>query len=572
MTASSAHDSWRRDNERGLTLAADGDWSEASAAFAAAADSLARSLPSDTRGVHEPLALVLSNLGQAYFRVGRVDDAMQQAQRACALRVAIAGEDGMPVARSRMDLAVMLATAGRLEEATALVQRAIAGIEHRVGEDDARLSIVLENAARIALASGAPANAEPLLIRLHALLDAHELSTSRAEQLLGRVAHARARQAVTESAPVVSTEVAAQAADVSVESVAVPVVEPTPHAATEAIVADESLAAFDDDDALSRVYAHATIAEQEEWEDQPLRDAVAVTDILLRTTPSGVPIIPPSPTLEPPIVVEDVSTADVAELMLDTMDLTDVLPAPSLLTPDADFLLSIEPDTVDSPLTALSLELTDVDVLAPVVADAPDSVSAQAKAVTPLADDTEFDLELAFDDPPAVFMSASSPQAPSAPSAAPVPPPSLQPPTPAGLMLDFAVEHGMADEAEPVLQRPPISSPIPDALDMAPLDPPAPAKMPQTQIVSAGSSADIPPIADIVQTAPPSADAARGMSGSISSRPTQPTDQRPVRRTAEERIVMPAAATPSKGKGGLIAIVAGVVVVAGAAAAFFLLR
>lgn len=572
MTASSAHDSWRRDNERGLTLAADGDWSEASEAFAAAADSLARSLPSDTRGVHEPLALVLSNLGQAYFRVGRVDDAMQQAQRACALRVAIAGEDGMPVARSRMDLAVMLATAGRLEEATALVQRAIAGIEHRVGEDDARLSIVLENAARIALASGAPANAEPLLIRLHALLDAHELSTSRAEQLLGRVAHARARQAVTESAPVVSTEVAAQAADVSVESVAVPVVEPTPHAATEAIVADESLAAFDDDDALSRVYAHATIAEQEEWEDQPLRDAVAVTDILLRTTPSGVPIIPPSPTLEPPIVVEDVSTADVAELMLDTMDLTDVLPAPSLLTPDADFLLSIEPDTVDSPLTALSLELTDVDVLAPVVADAPDSVSAQAKAVTPLADDTEFDLELAFDDPPAVFMSASSPQAPSAPSAAPVPPPSLQPPTPAGLMLDFAVEHGMADEAEPVLQRPPISSPIPDALDMAPLDPPAPAKMPQTQIVSAGSSADIPPIADIVQTAPPSADAARGMSGSISSRPTQPTDQRPVRRTAEERIVMPAAATPSKGKGGLIAIVAGVVVVAGAAAAFFLLR
>lgn len=572
MTASSAHDSWRRDNERGLTLAADGDWSEASEAFAAAADSLARSLPSDTRGVHEPLALVLSNLGQAYFRVGRVDDAMQQAQRACALRVAIAGEDGMPVARSRMDLAVMLATAGRLEEATALVQRAIAGIEHRVGEDDARLSIVLENAARIALASGNPANAEPLLIRLHALLDAHELSTSRAEQLLGRVAHARARQAVTESAPVVSTKVAAQAADVSVESVAVPVVEPTPHAATEAIVADESLAAFDDDDALSRVYAHATIAEQEEWEDQPLRDAVAVTDILLRTTPSGVPIIPPSPTLEPPIVVEDVSTADEAELMLDTMDLTDVLPAPSLLTPDADFLLSIEPDTVDSPLTALSLELTDVDVLAPVVADAPDSVSAQAKAVTPLADDTEFDLELAFDDPPAVFMSASSPQAPSAPSAAPVPPPSLQPPTPAGLMLDFAVEHGMADEAEPVLQRPPISSPIPDALDVAPLDPPAPAKMPQTQIVSAGSSAGIPPIADIVQTAPPSADAARGMSGSISSRPTQPTDQRPVRRTAEERIVMPAAATPSKGKGGLIAIVAGVVVVAGAAAAFFLLR
>ena len=32
---------------------------------------------------------------------GRIDDAMLQAQRACALRVAIAGEDGMPVARAR---------------------------------------------------------------------------------------------------------------------------------------------------------------------------------------------------------------------------------------------------------------------------------------------------------------------------------------------------------------------------------------------------------------------------------------------------------------------------------------
>ncbi|GAB1344981.1 hypothetical protein MASR1M101_41080 [Gemmatimonas sp.] len=549
MAALPAHDSWRRDNERGLALAADGDWSEASEAFAAAADSLARSLPSDTRGVHEPLALVLSNLSQAYFRVGRVDDAMQQAQRACALRVAIAGEDGMPVARSRMDLAVMLATAGRLEEATALVQRAIAGIEHRVGEEDARLSIVLENAARIALAAGNPANAEPLLIRLHALLDAHELSTSRAELLLGRVAHARARQAAVESSPTLSTVAAAD--------------EPA-----------HSLAAFDDDDALSRVYAHATIAEQEEWEDQPLRDAVAVTDILLRTTPSGVPIIPPSPTLEPPIVVEDVSTADEVELMLDTMDLTDVLPAPSLLDPDADFLLSIEPDTVDSPLTSLSLELTDVDVVVPEV-ETPMSTSSRPEVVTPTVNDTEFDLELAFDDPPAVFLSASMPSAPTASSATPEPPPSMLPPAPAGMMLDFAVEHGMADDVEPVLQRPPISSPIPDALDVAPIDPPAPARMPHTQIVSAGSSAGIAPIADIVQTAPPPAspaDAARSVSGAVSSRSTQPSDQRPVRRTTEERIVMPAAATPAKGKGGLIAIVAGVVVVAGAAAAFFLLR
>lgn len=576
MTAPSAHDSWRRDNERGLTLAADGDWGEASEAFAAAADSLARSLPSETRGVHEPLALVLSNLAQAYFRVGRIEDAMQQAQRACALRVAIAGEDGMPVARSRMDLAVILATAGRLDEATALVQRAIAGIEHRVGEEDARLAIVLENAARIALASGSPANAEPLLLRLHALLDAHELSTSRAEQLLSRVAHARAHQPVVEPAPAV-------VAVADEETVAAHLVDPATPAAAESRSRDESLSAFDDDEALPRVYAHATIAEQEEWEDQPLRDAVAVTDILLRTTPSGVPIIPPSPSIEPPSLIEDAGTADEAESMLDTMDLTDVLPAPSLLAPDTDFLLSIEPDATDSPLAALSLDLTDVDVLAPVLPEAV-ATPARPQAATPAADDTEFDLDLAFDDPPAVFASASALPTPVAPADTPALPPALVPPPSAGLMLDFAVEHGMADEEEPVLQRPPISSPIPDALDVAPVDPPAPTRMPQTQIVSAGSSAGIAPLADMVQTAPPSASphaasphgasphtAAPEVSGPISSRPTHPTDHWPVRRTAEERVVMPAA-TPSKGKGGLIAIVAGAVAVIGAAAAFFLLR
>ncbi|WP_396208672.1 hypothetical protein, partial [Gemmatimonas sp.] len=66
--APSGRDAWLHDNERGLTLAADGDWAEASEAFAAAADCLARALPSDSRGAHEPLALVLSNLAQALYR------------------------------------------------------------------------------------------------------------------------------------------------------------------------------------------------------------------------------------------------------------------------------------------------------------------------------------------------------------------------------------------------------------------------------------------------------------------------------------------------------------------------
>ncbi|WP_434480919.1 tetratricopeptide repeat protein [Gemmatimonas sp.] len=263
---------WMQDNDRGLALAADGDWGEACEAFAAAADALARSLPS-TRGHHEPLALILSNLAQANFRVGRLDEALQHAQRVCALRVAIAGEDAMPVARARMDLAVLLASRGRVDEARTLVQRAIYAVEHHVGEDDARLAIVLENAARIALVAGSPANAEPLLIRLHALLDAHDMSTTRAEQLLARVATARSRQ---------QRHAAAER----------PV-------ATVALETPETQSAFEGD-LESRVYAHASIEAHDEWDDQPLRDAVAVTDVLLRTTPCGVPLIPVSTPIEPP--------------------------------------------------------------------------------------------------------------------------------------------------------------------------------------------------------------------------------------------------------------------------------
>lgn len=191
---------WTHDNDRGLSLAADGAWAEAAAAFQAAADALAQDLPLRS-ATHEPLALVLGNLAHAHFKAGRMDEALQHAQRTCALRVAIAGEDGMPVARARMDLAVMLASCGRGEEAMMLVQRAIAAIEHRVGDEDARLAIVLENAARIALALGSPANAEPLLLRLHALLHAHGLSTGRADKLLAKVAEVRDQQRVVTRTP-----------------------------------------------------------------------------------------------------------------------------------------------------------------------------------------------------------------------------------------------------------------------------------------------------------------------------------------------------------------------------------
>jgi len=259
-SARSERDGWMDDNTRGLTLAASAEWDEAAEAFAAAADVLARRAPDATS--HDALALILGNLAQACFRAGRTDDALLHAQRACALRVALTGEDAMPVARERMDLAVMLGASGRLDEAQALIQRAIAAVERHVGDEDARLVVMLENAARLALAAGAPANAEPLLLRLHALLDVHGMSTDRADRLLAMVAAVRARaeanRAASSRADAAHTETLASAV--------------TPQAEVA-------------------VYAHASIDEheaQEEWDDQPLRDAVAITDVLLRTTPSGV--------------------------------------------------------------------------------------------------------------------------------------------------------------------------------------------------------------------------------------------------------------------------------------------
>ncbi|MFN4773311.1 MAG: tetratricopeptide repeat protein [Gemmatimonas sp.] len=344
-------DAWPHDNHRGLSLAEAGDWAEAAEAFASAADCLARSLPDDRalagESHLEPLALVLGNLAQACFRLGRLDEALRHAQRACALRVAITGEDGMPVARTRMDIAVMLASGGRLDEATALIQRAIAGIEHRVGEEDERLAPVLENAARIALASGQPANAEPLLLRLHALLDAHDRSTASADLLLAQVAAVRAHQRAAVAVPAAAPERVVAAVPERVvaaapERVVAPAPAPVPAAVpVETPVSSAYVDGFDD--ASPRGYAHASITDRADWEDQPLRDAVVVTDHLLRITPTGVPVVPTTALLEPPDLAVNDETVDEAEALHDPIDVPDALPAHSLRDPVTERLPSVDP-------------------------------------------------------------------------------------------------------------------------------------------------------------------------------------------------------------------------------------
>ena len=320
----SERDGWMDDNTRGLSLAASADWDEAAEAFAASADMLARRAPDVS--THDALALILGNLAQACFRAGRTDEALLHAQRACALRVAIAGEDAMPVARERMDLAVMLGATGRLDEAQALMQRAIAAVERHVGDEDARLVVMLENAARLSLAAGAPANAEPLLLRLHALLDAHGMSTHRADRLLAMVASVRARAGSirpTQAAALTTASVVDVQAELAVqEAPGMPAA-----AEVEATVAPDVA-----------VYAHAIVDEQEaEWDDQPLRDAVAITEVLLRTTPSGVVAIPAPVNHDADILAAFITVVDTpVEPMIDLVG--------EVATPTVDIALDLADD------------------------------------------------------------------------------------------------------------------------------------------------------------------------------------------------------------------------------------
>jgi tetratricopeptide (TPR) repeat protein len=322
-TVRSEHDDWMDDNTRGLSLAAAAEWDEATEAFAAAADVLARRAP-DVNS-HDALALILGNLAQACFRAGRTDDALQHAQRACALRAAIAGEDAMPVARARMDLAVMLGASGRLSEAKALIQRAIAAAERHVGDDDVRLVSMLDNAARLALADGDPASAEPLLLRLHALLDAHGMSTFRADRLIDRIEPLRMRADMLRDP--------AQRADVAAAE-----------SALAAALTDAERAAG----AEQAVYAHASVTEQAEhaeWDDdQPLRDAVAVTDVLLRTTPPGVIAVPPPGNHDAEILAafETVVDTPVEPMSVESMDFEPATFEPASYEP-----VSLEPVTVE---------------------------------------------------------------------------------------------------------------------------------------------------------------------------------------------------------------------------------
>ena len=193
----------------------------------------------------------------------------------------------------------------RSHDALALILGNLAQACFRAGRaDDARLVVMLENAARLALAAGAPANAEPVLLRLHALLAVHGTSTDRADRMLAMVAAVRACAEATRADEASRAEAARADAAISV------------------VASDAEVA----------VYAHASIDEQEaqeEWDDQPLRDAVATTEVLLRTTPSEVIAIQEPVNHDAEILAAFETVVDTpVEPMIDLVDdVVDPLPA-----------------------------------------------------------------------------------------------------------------------------------------------------------------------------------------------------------------------------------------------------
>lgn len=178
---------WADANERALAFAHQARWADAAELWATAlSDAPTFALAPDTH------ALLLSNLAQARFRCGDVEDAVELGQRSLAARLFCCdSERDAPMARAQADLAVYLAAAGHPVRAASLFEQAHESLQLQFGDEDERLVSVLENQARLALVVHDTAIAEPLLLRLHALLDSRGEDPSRIEHLIARVAASR---------------------------------------------------------------------------------------------------------------------------------------------------------------------------------------------------------------------------------------------------------------------------------------------------------------------------------------------------------------------------------------------
>jgi tetratricopeptide (TPR) repeat protein len=172
---SNAQLAWDEANRRGIALARAGEWLEADAAFhdasvlldAASAD---QALARDERDAMR--AKLYTNRANACFHASRTDEARRFAERSCALRVSVHGEDSLSGARARADLATILGAIGQTEEALSLLDRAMLAVECKLGMQSAHLTPLLRNRVRLLVLTGREQEAEEAATRLAQLTDA----------------------------------------------------------------------------------------------------------------------------------------------------------------------------------------------------------------------------------------------------------------------------------------------------------------------------------------------------------------------------------------------------------------
>ncbi|MEP6834923.1 MAG: tetratricopeptide repeat protein, partial [Gemmatimonas sp.] len=170
-------DAWRAFNAEGLALAHQGRWVDATRVFE---EALAVFDVPDVEGrvtsvaKDDARARLMLNIGQCQFHLGAFEESRRFAERSCALRVSLYGEESLVVARTRGDLAVILGASGHTDEAMSLLERAVLAVERKRGDESAHLLPLLTNAARL-LARSAPDRARPYISRLKALLFAQKL-------------------------------------------------------------------------------------------------------------------------------------------------------------------------------------------------------------------------------------------------------------------------------------------------------------------------------------------------------------------------------------------------------------
>jgi tetratricopeptide (TPR) repeat protein/tRNA A-37 threonylcarbamoyl transferase component Bud32 len=97
---------------------------------------------------------LLNGVGTVFYGAGRPGEALEQEQRAVALKREIYGEENQDVARSLTNVANALNDLGRHAEARAANDKALAIFEHTLGPDHPQVALVLVNLGEVLNALG----------------------------------------------------------------------------------------------------------------------------------------------------------------------------------------------------------------------------------------------------------------------------------------------------------------------------------------------------------------------------------------------------------------------------------